>query len=128
MIIFNQNRFFGGGRRGIIQNASFRCALTTVSDSHGSYVVVSSFSGEWDDKNHEPVAEALLDKKFSRKQAQQIHDKLLKEMDHWGANGSDLATAIGEVFEDAYLQGYVVRYQNNAPSQLTGPQNSATER
>jgi hypothetical protein len=127
MIIFNQNRFFGGGRRGVIQNASFRCALTTVCDSDGSCIVVSSFSGEWDDKNHEPVAEALLDKRFSRKQAWQIHDKLLKEMDQWGTNGSDLATAIGEVFEDAYLQRLVVRYQNNAPSQLTGPQDSAAE-
>jgi hypothetical protein len=120
MIIFNSNRVFSGGRRGVIQNASFRCALNTVSDSHGSRVVVSSFSGDWEDKNRVPVAEALLDKKLSRDQARQIHDEFLEQMDRCGANGIDLGAAIEEVFGDGYLRGMVTQYENNAAVLLEG--------
>jgi hypothetical protein len=120
MIIFNNDRFFSGGRCGVIRNASFRCALNTVSDSHGSFVVVSSFSGEWDFKNYEPIAEALLDKKFSRKQTRQMHDAFLEQMDRCGANGIDLGGAIDEVFGDAHQKGIVTRYENNAPLRLGG--------
>jgi hypothetical protein len=118
MIISNKDRFFRGGRCGVIQNASFRCALNTVTDSHGSYVVVSSFSGEWDHKNHEPIAEAILDNKYSRKEARQTHDALLEQMDRCGANGSDLGGAIDEVFGDARQKGIVTRYTNNAAGLL----------
>jgi hypothetical protein len=118
MIVSNKDRFFNGGRCGVIQNASFRCALNTTSDSRGSFVVVSSFSGEWDHKNHQPIAEALLDKKYSRKQAWQMHDAFLEQMDRCGRNGSDLGGAIDKVFGEAHQKGIVTRYKNNAALRL----------
>jgi hypothetical protein len=73
MIVFNRDRFFSGGRCGVIHAVSFRCALITVSRS----ALVSTFMGEWDSKNYEPVAEALFYEALSRKQLRQVHDEFL---------------------------------------------------
>jgi hypothetical protein len=114
MIVLNRDRFFRGGRWGVIQNASFRCALNTVHyRGEGSFAVIVSFSGEWDYKNYEPIAEALLKASLSRKQVMQIHDGFLEQLDRCGMAGTDLGGAIEEVFGDAYNTGIVTRYENN---------------
>ena len=115
MIILNKDRFLSGGRWGVIQNPSFRCALNTVHyGKRGSFVVIASFAGEWDYKNYEPVAEALLKASLSRKLVMQIHDGFLEQLDRRGTEGDDLGRAIEEVFKDAYSTGIVTRYENNA--------------
>jgi len=109
MIVFNRERFFFGGRCGVIHNQSFRSALITDSIS----AVVLTFSGEWDGKNYNPVAEALLCK-LSRQQVRKIHDVFLDELDQCGADGLDLGGAIEQVFGRARHKNIVSRYQNNA--------------
>jgi hypothetical protein len=115
MIVLNKNRFFSGGRWGVIQNASFRCALNTVHDGGDrSFTLIASFAGEWDYKNYEPIAEARLKPSLSRKQVMLIHDGFLMQLDGCGTAGADLGGAIEEVFGDAYNTGIVTRYENNA--------------
>ena len=115
MILLNRNRFFGGGRWGVVQNSSFRCALNTLHcGSTESVAVISSFAGEWDYKNYEPIAEALLQTELSRKQVMQVHDAFIEQLDRCGENGADLGTAIEEVFGRARNTGIVARYENNA--------------
>jgi hypothetical protein len=115
MILLNRNRFFGGGRVGVIQNSSFRCALNTVRQGvEGSIAVISSFAGEWDYKNYQPVAEAHLTSCLSRKQVTQTHDTFLAELDRCGIDGIDLHGAIENVFGHACGTGIVTLYENNA--------------
>jgi hypothetical protein len=119
MILLNRNRFFGGGRVGVVQNSSFRCALNTVRHgSTGSFAVISSFAGEWDYKNYQPVAEAHLTSWLSRKQVIQTHDTFLAQLDRCGIDGIDLYGAIENVFGHAYGTGIVTLYQNNATALL----------
>jgi hypothetical protein len=115
MIILNRDRFFSGGRWGVVQNKSFRCALNTVCfGTKGSFAVIASFAGEWDYQNYEPIAEALLKASLSRKQVMQIHDAFLEQLDRCGVDGVDLGGAIEEVFGHAHNTGIVTRYENNA--------------
>jgi len=115
MILLNKNRFFGGGRWGVIQNSSFRCALNTVRHgSTGSFAVISSFAGEWDYKNYQPVAEAHITPRLSHKQVLQTHDTFLAQLDRCGMDGIDLYGAIENVFGHAYGTGIVTLYENNA--------------
>jgi|SRR5215475_1402380 hypothetical protein len=119
MILLNKNRFFSGGRWGVIQNSSFRCALHTVRHgSAGPFAVISSFAGEWDYKNYQPVAEARLTYRLSRKELTQTHDAFLAQLDRCGADGIDLRGAIENVFGDAYGTGIVTLYENNATALL----------
>jgi len=119
MILLNRNRFFGGGRWGVLQNSSFRCALNTVSyGSTGLFAVISSFAGEWDYKNYQPVAEARLTSWLTRTQVTQTHDTFLAQLDRCGLNGIDLYGAIENVFGHAYGTGIVTLYQNNATALL----------
>lgn len=110
MIVFNKERFFSGGRWGVIQNQSFRCALITDRIS----TAVMTFTGEWDWKNHRPVAEALLSETLTGKQLREIHDVFLDEIDQYGNKGLDLGAAIEQVFGRAHNSNIVVRYQNEA--------------
>jgi hypothetical protein len=120
MIVLNKDRFFSGGRWGVVRNSSFRCALNTVClGRDGSFAVISSFAGEWDYKNYEPMAEALFQAKLSRKQVMEIHDAFLEQLDRCGENGADLSTAIEEVLGRAQDIGIVSRYENNAALLLT---------
>ena len=114
MIVSNRDRIFAGGRCGVIQNQSFYCALITDNIS----TVVSTFTGEWDPKSHEPVAEALLDETLPRKRVREIHDAFLKELDQCGTDGVDLGGAIEQVFGRARYNNIVIRYQNNAGALL----------
>jgi len=115
MIVLNKDRFFSGGRWGVVQNSAFRCALNTVRlGNEGAFAVVSSFAGEWDYKNYEPIAEALLQAQLSRKQVMEIHDTFLEQLDQCGIDGADLSTAIEKVFGRAHHKGIVTRYENNA--------------
>src|SRR5271165_5444744 len=114
MILYNRERFFGGGRCGVIQNHSFSCALMT----DGLSTVVATFTGEWDAKNHQPVAEALLDEALPKKQLREIHDAFLHELDQCGTNGLDLGGAIEQVFGRARTKNIVTRYQNLAGNML----------
>jgi hypothetical protein len=115
MIVLNVDRFFSGGRWGVIQTPSFRCALNTVHiGGKGSFAVIASFAGDWDYKNYEPIAEALLKASFSRNQVMQLHNGFLEQLDRRGMEGVDLGGAIEEVFRDAYNSGIVTRYENNA--------------
>ena len=119
MILLNRNRFFGGGRVGVIQNSSFRCALNTVRQGvEGSIAVISSFAGEWDYKNYQPVAEGRLTSWLSRKQVMQTHDTFLAQLDRCGIDGIDLNGAIEKVFGHAYGTGVLTLYQNNAAALL----------
>ena len=121
MIVLNGDRFFSGGRWGVIQTPSFRCALNTVHiGGKGSFALIASFAGEWDYKNYEPIAEALLEASLSRKQVMQIHDRFIERLDRCGMEGADLGGAIEEVFGDAYNSGIVTRYENNAALLLKG--------
>jgi len=110
MIIFNRDRFFGGGRCGAIRAASFRCALITVSTS----AMVSTFVGEWDSKNYEPVAEAHFPEALSRQQMRQVHDQFLDQLNRCGIDDVDLWAAIEQVFGQARQKKIVHHYQNNA--------------
>jgi hypothetical protein len=123
MIVLNRDRFFGGGRLGVIQNTSFQCALNTVyhNSNVGSFALICSFSGEWNYKNYEPVAEALLQTSLSRKQVVQIHDAFLEKLDQRGLDGADLSGAIELVFKEACNTGIVTRYKNDAAPLLTKP-------
>jgi hypothetical protein len=112
MIVSNRERFFAGGRCGVIQNHSFRCALITDRMS----ALVATFTGEWDSKDHLPVAEALLDEALTPKQVREIHDAFLAELDEYGTNGLDLGGAIERVFGRARNKNIVTRYQNQAGS------------
>ncbi|MGO9486362.1 MAG: hypothetical protein ACLPX9_17590 [Rhodomicrobium sp.] len=123
MIVLNRDRFFAGGHCGVIQNDPYCCALITDRTS----AVVSSFSGEWDGKNHHPVAEAFLCETLTRKQVRDIHDVLLKELDQCGTNGLDLAAAIEQVFALARYNNFVTCYQNNA-ALLLAARDTRTER
>jgi hypothetical protein len=114
MIVSNKERFFAGGRCGVIQNHSFCCALITDRIS----AVVATFTGEWDSKNHQPVAEALLDETLPRKRVREIHDAFLEELDQCGVRGLDLGGAIEQVFGRARNKNIVTRYQNEAGNLL----------
>jgi hypothetical protein len=121
MIILNRDRFFGGGRLGVIATSSFRCAINTVFyKGKGSFAVISSFSGEWDYKNYEPVAEGFLRSKLSRGQVRQFHDSFVKQLDRCGSDGGDLNAAIEEVFGRAQIAGIVTKYENRAAMLLGG--------
>jgi len=97
MIVFNRDRLFRGGRCGVVKNQSFRCALITDSASS----IVSTFTGEWDSKNYNPVAEALLDQSLSSKRVRELHDTFLEELDQLGSDGIDLGGAIEKLFARA---------------------------
>jgi hypothetical protein len=114
MIVSNRERLFAGGSFGVIQNSSFCCALLTDRSS----AVVAISTGEWDLKNHQPVAEALLDGALPRKQVRQIHNAFLEELDQCGIDGLDLGGAIEQVFGRARNKNVVTRYINKAGSLL----------
>jgi hypothetical protein len=119
MILLNRTRFFGGGRWGVVQNSSFRCALNTVPYGNtGSFAMISSFAGEWDYKNYQPVAEARLTSCLSRTQVMQTHDTFLAQLDRCGIDGIDLHGAIETVFGRAHGTGIVTVYENNATALL----------
>ncbi len=73
-----------------------------------------TFTGEWDWKKHDPVAEALFFEALPRKQVREIHDAFLEELDQCGTNGLDLGGAVEQVFRRAHNTNIVTRYQNNA--------------
>ncbi len=110
MIVFNKERFFTGDSCGVIQNASFHCALVTDRLS----AVVSTFAGEWDGNSDHPVAEAVFLEGLPRKQIREIHSMFLEELDQCGMDGLDLAGAIEKVFGRARGKNIIVRYKNNA--------------
>lgn len=111
--------YVGTGQVSVVQNQSFRCAVSTAPEGlFKSYsTVVLTFDGEWGaHQNQQVVAKAMLRPGMSSGQRAEIHGALLARLDALGSNGTGLANAIDEVFAAAKGKNLIVDSANQAHS------------
>src|SRR5262245_48545067 len=108
---------FGIGLVGVIQNDSFRCAVSTAPEGFfkGYSTVIQTFEGEWvSQRNRRIVAKAMLRSKLSRRQRAEIHGASLTHLDILGGRWINLRDAIDEVFSEAKKRNLIVDFLNEA--------------
>jgi hypothetical protein len=119
MIVSSRRYMFGTGQVGVVQNDSFRCAVSMAPEGlFKSYsALVFTFDGEWGaHRNQQVVAKALLHPSMSSGQRAETHRALLTHLDALGSNGTGLADAIDEVFAAAKRRNLIVDSLNQAPA------------
>src|SRR5262245_23568925 len=88
---------FGTGQVGVIQNDSFRCAVSTAPERFlkRCSTVIQTFEGEWgSQRNQRIVAKAMLYRNLSKRQRVEIHRAFLTQLDVLGGNGINVVDAI----------------------------------
>ena len=121
MIISNRRYMFGTGQVGVVQNGSFRCAISTAPEGlfNNHSAVVRTFDGEWGShRNQQVVAKAMLCPGMSSRQRAEVHGALLVHLDALGSHGTGLANAIDEVFAAAKGRNLIVDSLNQAHSMV----------
>ena len=113
MIISNRRYTFGTGQVGVIQNDSFRCAVSTAPEGFFKRcsTVIQTFEGEWgSQRNQRIVAKAMLYRNLSKRDRAEIHGAFLTQLDVLGGNGINLVDAIDDVFSAAKERHLIVDF------------------
>jgi hypothetical protein len=111
MILSNRKHLLGFAHFGVVQGATFGCAVSTASQGFrkGYSSAFIAFDGEWSNpRSKRVVAMALLNTELSKKQRAGVHATFLAHLDKLDANGVDLKSALDELLAEAKEGGIIL--------------------